>query len=86
VALLTDGILKNWANSKTSAGAELTKVLTSIRRAGSDAQQGALQGALDKSVAECSKRARKQELDDDLTVVLIKVEHDNEAAEEENNR
>ncbi len=74
VALLTDGILKNWKNNKSSAGAELSKVLINARRKDPDA----LQEALSKSVNECSKRARKREVDDDLTVVLIKLNPDEE--------
>lgn len=82
VALLTDGIIKNWTNSKTSTEAELAKVLQNARRVGPNA----LQGALDKSVDECSKRARKQELDDDLTAVIIRLAQDKEPAEEESDR
>ena len=77
VALLTDGIVKNWKSNKTSPGAELSKVLINARRKDS----GALQEALDKSVKECSKRARKQELDDDLTVVIIKLTSGEESHE-----
>src|SRR5262245_25842598 len=68
VAMLTDGIVKGWNNSKTNPGAELSKVLTNARH-----DSGALQKALDKSVKLCSKRARKQETDDDLTVVIVKL-------------
>ncbi|MGE0129851.1 MAG: PP2C family protein-serine/threonine phosphatase [Blastocatellales bacterium] len=80
VALLTDGIIRNWKNNKTSPGAELSKVLINARRKDSDA----LQEALNKSVSECSKRARKQELDDDLTVVIINLASGVETAEKEN--
>ncbi|MGH9767502.1 MAG: PP2C family protein-serine/threonine phosphatase [Blastocatellia bacterium] len=80
VALLTDGIVKSWKNSKTSPGAELSKVLINARRKDADA----LQEALDKSVKECSKRARKQEVDDDLTVVIVKLTAVEEGAEMEN--
>jgi hypothetical protein len=66
--MLTDGIVKSWNNSKTNPGAELSKVLTNARH-----DSGALQEALDKSVKLCSKRARKQETDDDLTVVIVKL-------------
>ncbi|MCG3160721.1 MAG: hypothetical protein JMDDDDMK_01796 [Acidobacteria bacterium] len=69
VALLTDGIVRNWKNNKTTPGAELSKVLANARQKDSNA----LQEALNKSVNECSKRARKQELDDDLTVVIVKL-------------
>jgi sigma-B regulation protein RsbU (phosphoserine phosphatase) len=69
VAMLTDGIVKNWKNDKTGPAAELSKVLTGAR--GDDS--AALQEALDKSVKECSKRARKRETDDDLTVVIVKL-------------
>lgn len=69
VAMLTDGIIKNWKNNKNNPGAELSKVLINARQKGSDA----LQEALNKSVNECSRRARKQGLDDDLTAVIIKL-------------
>jgi len=74
VAMLTDGIVKNWENNKTSTDAELSKVLLNARRN----DPTALQEALDKSVKECSKRARKQETDDDLTVVIVKLNNDGE--------
>jgi serine phosphatase RsbU (regulator of sigma subunit) len=69
VAMLTDGIVKNWKNDKTGPAAELSKVLTDARGADS----AALQVALDKNVKEGSKRARKQMVDDDLTVVIVKL-------------
>ena len=69
VAMLTDGIVKNWKNKKTGPAAELSKVLIDA----SGADSAALQEALVKSVKECSKRARKQETDDDLTVVIVKL-------------
>jgi len=74
VAMLTDGIVKNWKSTKTSPAAELSKVL--LKAQGNDST--ALQEALDKSVKECSKRARKQETDDDLTVVIVKLNNDGE--------
>jgi len=74
VAMITDGIVKNWKNNKTSPDSELSKVL--LKAQGNDST--ALQEALDKSVKECSKRARKQETDDDLTVVIVKLNHDGE--------
>jgi sigma-B regulation protein RsbU (phosphoserine phosphatase) len=69
VAMLTDGIVKNWKNDKTGPAAELSKVLTDARGADS----AALQEALEKNVKEGSKRARKQMVDDDLTVVIVKL-------------
>ena len=69
VAMITDGIVKNWKKDKTGPAAELSRVLTDARGADS----AALQEALDKSVKECSKRARKRETDDDLTVVIVKL-------------
>src|SRR5262249_20449483 len=69
VAMITDGIVKNWKNNKTTPDAELSKLLVNAARKNS----GSLQEALDKSVKECSKRARKQETDDDLTVVIVKL-------------
>jgi serine phosphatase RsbU (regulator of sigma subunit) len=69
VAMLTDGIIKNWKNNKTSPDAELSKVLDNAGGADSTA----LQAALDKNVKEGSKRARKQMTDDDLTAVIVKL-------------
>jgi serine phosphatase RsbU (regulator of sigma subunit) len=69
VVLLTDGIIRDWMKNKTSPDAELRKVLINARNNNSDG----LQEALTKSVNECFKRARKQGLDDDLTVVIIKL-------------
>lgn len=77
VAMLTDGIAKNWKNNKTDPGAELSKVLINARLVDS----GALQEALDKIVKECSKRARKQAADDDLTVVIVKLNKGEESDE-----
>ena len=69
VAMLTDGIVKNWKHDQTGPAAELSKVLTDAHGADS----AALQEALDKNIKERSKRARKQKLDDDLTVVIVKL-------------
>ncbi|MGH9755833.1 MAG: PP2C family protein-serine/threonine phosphatase [Blastocatellia bacterium] len=77
VAMLTDGIVKNWKNDKTGPAAELSKILTSAR----DADSAALQEALDKSLKERSRRARKQKTDDDLTVVIVKLTSDGESNE-----
>ena len=67
--MLTDGVVKNWKNNKTSPAAELSKVLTGA----SSADSAALQEALDKSLKKRSKRARNQMTDDDLTVVIVKL-------------
>jgi len=72
VAMLTDGIVKNWKNNKTSPAAELSKILTNAHCADS----AALQESLDKNIKERSKRARKQMTDDDLTVVIVKLNKD----------
>jgi serine phosphatase RsbU (regulator of sigma subunit) len=77
VAMLTDGIVKNWKNNKTNPGDELSKVLTNTQASDS----GALQEALDKNLKECSKRARKQKTDDDLTVVIVKLNKGEESDE-----
>ncbi len=74
VAMLTDGIVKSWKSNNSSPGAELSKVL--VKAQGADPT--ALQEALSKSVKECSKRARKQSTDDDLTVVIVKLNNDGE--------
>jgi serine phosphatase RsbU (regulator of sigma subunit) len=69
VVLLTDGIVRDWTRNKTSPDSELAKVLINARDNSSDG----LQEALTKSVNECFKRARRQGLDDDLTVVIVKL-------------
>jgi len=69
VAMLTDGIIKNWKNNTTTPDAELSKVLNNA----GDADSAALQTALDKNVKAGSKRARKQMTDDDLTAVIVKL-------------
>ncbi len=69
VAMLTDGIIKRWKNEKTGPAAELSKILT----AAGDADPAAMQEALDKSLKERSKQARKRKTDDDLTVVIVKL-------------
>ncbi|HEY8461970.1 MAG TPA: SpoIIE family protein phosphatase [Blastocatellia bacterium] len=70
VAMLTDGIIKSWKNNNASPDIELSKVLND---AGADS--AALQAALDKNVKESSKRARKQMRGDDLTAVIVKLNH-----------
>ncbi|HEY6401267.1 MAG TPA: SpoIIE family protein phosphatase, partial [Blastocatellia bacterium] len=69
VAMLTDGIIKNWKNSNTSPDTELSNVLS----AAGGPDSAALQVALDKSIQASSKRARKQMTDDDLTAVIVKL-------------
>ncbi|MBO0724728.1 MAG: SpoIIE family protein phosphatase [Blastocatellia bacterium] len=69
VAMLTDGIIKNWKNNNTTPDAELSKVLNNAD--GDDS--AALQAALDKNIKTGSKRARKRMTDDDLTAVIVKL-------------
>ena len=69
VAMLTDGIVKNWKHDQTGPAAELSKVLTDAQ--GDDS--AALQEALDKNIKGRSKRARKLWAEDDLTVVIVKL-------------
>jgi serine phosphatase RsbU (regulator of sigma subunit) len=69
VAMLTDGIIKNWKNDNTTPDAELSKVLNNA----GGADSASLQAALDKNVKAGSKRARKQMTDDDLTAVIVKL-------------
>ncbi|HKC84588.1 MAG TPA: hypothetical protein VKG02_01360, partial [Blastocatellia bacterium] len=69
VAMLTDGIVKNWKHDQTGPAAELSKVLTDAQ--GDDS--AALQEALDKNIKGRSKRARKLRAEDDLTVVIVKL-------------
>jgi serine phosphatase RsbU (regulator of sigma subunit) len=68
VAMLTDGIIKNWKNNNTTPDAELSKVLNT-----GGADSAALQAALDKTIQAGSKRARKKMTDDDLTAVMVKL-------------
>jgi serine phosphatase RsbU (regulator of sigma subunit) len=69
VAMLTDGIIKNWKNNKTSPDAELSRILNNA----GGADSAALQSVLDKNIEAGSKRARKQMAEDDLTAVIIKL-------------
>jgi serine phosphatase RsbU (regulator of sigma subunit) len=69
VAMLTDGIVKNWKHDQTGPAAGLSKVLTDAH--GDDS--AALQEALDKNIKGRSKRARKRKTEDDLTVVIVKL-------------
>ena len=69
VAMLTDGIVKNWKHDQTGPAAELSKVLTDAHGADS----AALQEALDKNIKGRSKRARKLKTEDDLTLVIVKL-------------
>ena len=69
VAMITDGIVKNWKHDQTGPAAELSKVLTDAQ--GDDS--AALQEALDKNIKGRSKRARKLRAEDDLTVVIVKL-------------
>jgi serine phosphatase RsbU (regulator of sigma subunit) len=68
VAMLTDGIIKNWKNNNTTPDVELSKVLNT-----GGADSAALQAALDKTIQAGSKRARKKMTDDDLTAVMVKL-------------
>ncbi|HKQ72836.1 MAG TPA: SpoIIE family protein phosphatase [Blastocatellia bacterium] len=72
VAMLTDGIVKYLKSDKTNPDAELSKLLINAGRNDS----ASLQEELDKSVKELSKRARKRAMDDDLTVVIVKLNND----------
>lgn len=82
VLLFTDGIVKDWVKNKTSPEVEFAKVLVSNRSKDRDG----LQEALTKSINECSKRARRQGLDDDLTAVIVKLTPADEKPIEENNQ
>jgi serine phosphatase RsbU (regulator of sigma subunit) len=72
VAMLTDGIIKNWKSNNTTPDAELSKVLNNP----GGADSSTLQASLDKSIQAGSKRARKQMTDDDLTAVIVKLNSD----------
>jgi serine phosphatase RsbU (regulator of sigma subunit) len=82
VVLFTDGIAQDWIKNKTSPEAEFAKVLIGNRKDNS----GDLQEALTRSINECSKRAKRQGLDDDLTAIIVKLATSDEIAIEDNNR
>jgi serine phosphatase RsbU (regulator of sigma subunit) len=65
----TDGIEKSWKKKGTSAEMEFARVIAT-----STAKSVDLQEALEGSIKECAKRAKRQGTEDDLTAVIIKVE------------
>ncbi len=70
IALFTDSLAQNWKQEKKAAENELAKVLSSANRK----PQEFLQQLLDTSLNECSKRAKKQGVDDDLTALVIRLD------------
>ncbi len=70
VVIYTDGLAKDWQREKKSPDAELADVLKTS--GGKDADS--LQKSLNDSINKCSKRARKQGSEDDLTAVIVRVD------------
>lgn len=64
----TGGLVEVWQNSKQTAASEFAELLTQADKADQ------LQAALVASVNRCFKLVRKQELSDDLTAVVVRVE------------
>ncbi len=69
VFFYTDGIEKSWRKKGTSAESEFARVIVN-----SAAKSVDLQEALNASIQECAKRAKRQGTEDDLTAVIIKIE------------
>lgn len=70
LALFTDRLAQSWKQEKKSPESELAKVMGTATRK----PQDFLQQVLDNSLNECSKRARKQGVDDDLTALVIRLD------------
>jgi serine phosphatase RsbU (regulator of sigma subunit) len=68
--LFTNGIARTWADNGSSPDAEFTKVLDRSRHGDTET----LRENLEKAVDESSKRAKKRELKDDLTAVIVRLE------------
>ncbi len=83
VMLFTDGIAKDWIRNKSNPELEFAKLLSNATqyRARKQADSGGLQEALTKIVGKCSKRAKKQGLDDDLTAVIVELTPSKENSE-----
>lgn len=75
VIFFTEGIARDWAEQRNSGLAEFAKMLWTNNEA------SALQQALTKSVSASARRTRRQGLEDDLTVVIIKLEKPTAAAQ-----
>lgn len=70
VVVYTDGLAKDWQLDKKSPDAELANVLKISK--GKDAD--GLQKSLTDIINKCSKQARKQGSEDDLTAVIVRVD------------
>lgn len=70
LVLFTDGLDKDWQQSKSSPEKEFANVLSLA--AGKSSDQ--LQHTLNDSVSACAKRARKQGMEDDLTAVIVRLD------------
>lgn len=70
VILFTDGLDKDWKQEKTKVKEQFARMLN----APANASGGELQKALNASINECFKRARKQGVEDDLTAVIVRFE------------
>jgi serine phosphatase RsbU (regulator of sigma subunit) len=71
VVIYTGGLVDTWENNKRAPADELTQLLTKAAQATSSED---LQASLVQSVKHCFKLGQKQELEDDLTAVLVRVE------------
>lgn len=71
IVIYTGGLVEIWSNNKRQPEAELGQLLSQAAKASNSTD---LQDALVQSVKQCFKLAQKQELADDLTAVLVRVE------------
>jgi serine phosphatase RsbU (regulator of sigma subunit) len=70
--IFTGGLVDTWENNKRAPEGELAQLLAQAAQAPTSE---ALQAALGQSLKQCFKLAQKQDLADDLTAVLVRVEH-----------
>lgn len=70
VVIYTDGLAKYWEYDEKSPESELARVLKSSSDKGADV----LQKALNDSINKCSKLARRQGAEDDLTAVIVRLD------------
>ena len=70
VVIYTDGLARNWQFDRKSPDAELARVL----KASGEKDSDGLQKALTDSINKCSKLARRQGAEDDLTAVIVRLD------------
>lgn len=73
--LFTGGLAEAWRNNRQQPAEAIAQMLAEATEAGASKPGTDLQGSLMHSVNQCLKVVRKQELGDDLTAVVVRVEH-----------